>query len=166
MLKKWRQRTSEPKTYIIYNSFKDLISVKWFYIFFSGQKTAKDLFNCMVKNVCEKVPKNGYGYPETHQTCPHSSSCPDSISLPGGQTCIKYGRRQGDLAKLLIPRKNALVKSKNICPICRVNNGDFGYRYILHPQISFLCQALSRYYAQACREGASSTAFLEVGWCS
>merc|ERR1712142_282208 len=47
----------------------------------SGQKTAGDLFNCMMKNHCEKVPKAGYGYSEdlsnrAEQNCPVNKPCP------------------------------------------------------------------------------------------
>ena len=42
---------------------------------FSGQKTAQDLYLCMMKNVCEKIPEHGYGYTEVKQHCPTCPSC-------------------------------------------------------------------------------------------
>ena len=43
---------------------------------FSGLKTAHDVYNCMVKNDCEKVPKYGYGYTDvTEKSCPVNAPC-------------------------------------------------------------------------------------------
>ena len=39
-------------------------------------KTAKDVHNCMVNNICEQVPENGYGYSKASENCPIAKPCP------------------------------------------------------------------------------------------
>ena len=50
---------------------------------FSGIKTARDVYNCMVKNDCEKVTEYGYGYTDvTEKSCHINAPCQNCSCPP------------------------------------------------------------------------------------